>query len=292
MRQIKILLIDDEPEFLETLNNILIQSDEDYELLNATNVDFALEIIKTETPDLIISDWDMPKLSGIDLLQILSKNEKTKQIPVIICSGVMFDQQYINKALVSGAIEFIKKPIDKFELIARVKNMLKLIELNRKFLKSELEKSEIEKKFLEEKIEQANNEISSRMLMLGKYNELLKNTSELLKKLPKCTNSGICKPHIEEIIVNITTSIYNQNWENMVISFEKLYPSFFTRLKEKYPTLTKNEVKICAFLKLDLTTKEICNVTMQTYRAVEMARHRLRSKMGLNKDENIKDFLV
>ncbi len=203
----------------------------------------------------------------------------------------MLEHKNMLEALNSGAIDYIKKPIEKIELLSRVKNMLNLVDINNKYLKSELEKSELEKKHLEDKIKQANKEISARVLLLGKYNELLRNTSQLLKKLPTCTNSNHCKPHIDEIIVNITSSIYNQNWENMVISFEKIYPSFFTNLKDKFPSLTKNEIRICAFLKLELTTKEICNVTMQSYRAVEIARHRMRTKMGLSKEESILDYL-
>ena len=60
---------------------------------------------------------------------------------------------------------------------------------------------------------------------------------------------------------------------------------------EKYPDLTPNEKKICAFLRLNMSTKDICAITYQSVRSIDMARFRLRKKIGLDSDENLVSFL-
>jgi len=290
MNYLKILTIDDDTEILNTINNILTNNYKKAEVLSATNASFALEILKEEKVDLIISDWSMPQMSGIEFINILQQNSETALIPVIICTGLMLKKEHLAEALNKGAIDYLKKPVDEVELIARINSILRYKELNNQYLTELNTKKELEKKILEEKVEKADKEISTRVLMLSKYNELLKNTAEKLRKLPTCTNSNFCKPHIADIVSGITTNILNENWENMIITFEKLYPSFFTDLMLKYPDLTKNETRLCALLKLGLSTKEISAITMQSQRAVEMARYRLRTKMNLNTDDNFVNY--
>jgi len=287
MNTYKILVIDNDPGALNIINQVLIHSNANYEILNARSGSSALEIIKSENPDLIITDWDMPEMNGIELIKILQLNSNTNKIPIIMCSGIMLKMQDLVTALNAGAIDYLKKPIEPIELLARVNSMLRLVDTYKLLIKEREEKIALEKKLLENKIEQYNKEINSRVLLLGKYNELLKNTAALLRKMPNCTNQSLCKPHIEEIISNINVSIFNENWEDFIISFEKLHPSFFTKLLKKHPKLTKNEIKICALLKLDLTTSEIAAITQQSQRAVEMARFRLRAKMKMKKNEDI-----
>lgn len=285
----KILLVDDDSKILNLITNILSQNIESVEVFCSTNVNFALEIIKNEKPDLIISDWVMPQLSGLDLMNILHSNTQTAIIPIIICTGIMLKKENLINALNNGAIEYIKKPVDEVELLARVNSILRYVKIQREYNLEQESKKELETQILEERIALAEKEISTRVLMLSKYNEVLKNTAEQLKKLAYCKNEKENKALIADIITNITNSIFNENWENMIISFEKLYPSFFTDLSEKYPNLTKNETKLCALLKLGLSTKEISSVTMQSQRAIEMARFRLRNKLNLSKNDNFQN---
>ncbi len=286
----KILIIDDDSEILFSINSILTQLNKNYEILNATNVFGALKIISQESPDLIITDWIMPELTGIDLIKILKNNINTARIPIIICTGVMLEQQHIVEALNLGAIDFIKKPIEKTEFIARVSTMMQFVEINNLYLKGQIEKSEIEKKLIEEQLIGVTKEAEARIFLVLKYNELLTNSLDLLKDIPNCECCK-CANQIENVISTISTGIYNHNWENLVVSFDRLYPTFFKRLNETYPFLSKNETRLCAFIKLKISTKEICALTMQEYRAVEMSRHRLRKKMGIARDKQIFDFL-
>lgn len=122
--QNKILVVDDQPDNLIAIVDFLEESGEEYEIYQAINGEMAVKVARHKTPDLIIMDWEMPVLNGIDAIKILKKDETTKDIPVIMASGVMISSANLKTALDSGAVDYIRKPIDKIELTARVKSML------------------------------------------------------------------------------------------------------------------------------------------------------------------------
>lgn len=291
MKPLKILVLDDDTETLKTINKILIGAYENIELLNATEGNFALEIIHTENPDIIISDWQMPKMTGLELIEILRRKPETAIIPVIICTGIMLQKENLIEARTHGAIDYIRKPVEESELIARINSIVHFLEMRDNYHKVLEEKKELEKILLQDELEKLTKEINTRILIQFKNNELLRNTMERLRDMPFCTESSNCKKYITEVVSDITNGIFNENWENMTIAFEKLYPTFFDNLLSKFPQLSKNEKRLCALLKLGLSTKDISAITMQSQRAVEVARHRMRTKMELSKDENISDYL-
>lgn len=140
----KILIIEDDPLHYKILSKTLGEMDYHIELLKAkTGID-ALDILATETPDLILTDWDMPQMSGIDFCKIVQENKKLEQIPVIMCTGINKSSKNLKTAFDSGVVDFIRKPIDKMELLARVNSMLKLSE-SYKTIKRQKEELETEK---------------------------------------------------------------------------------------------------------------------------------------------------
>ena len=73
--------------------------------------------------------------------------------------------------------------------------------------------------------------------------------------------------------------------------FEDVHTIFFKRLKEKYPDLSPNDLKMCAYIKMNIPTKEITTLTNISLRGVEIRRYRLRKKLGLSRDVNLITFL-
>ena len=124
----KILLVDDQPENLQAIVDIFAGQEDSYTIFKAPNGKIALDIIQKILPDIIITDWEMPDMDGIDLLKSLKSNVKTTDIPVIMCTGVMTTSKNLQTALDAGAIDYIRKPIDEIELIARTKANLHLAE--------------------------------------------------------------------------------------------------------------------------------------------------------------------
>jgi class 3 adenylate cyclase/CheY-like chemotaxis protein len=125
MDPIKILIVDDMSVITELIASVLLEQNPNYKLITANNGRTACKLAVTEEPNLIIMDWEMPEMSGLEALTRLKKNESTKEIPVIISSG--FTQaENVQKALEAGAVDYIRKPIENIELTARVQSVLAL----------------------------------------------------------------------------------------------------------------------------------------------------------------------
>lgn len=124
MSHSKLLLVDDEPLNLKLYEKML--KDHDSQIITATNGQDCLDKVREHFPDLILLDWNMPVMDGIQALEILKKDETTKDIPVLMITGVMTSSEDLAFAMSVGAIDFLKKPFDKLELSARVRNILLL----------------------------------------------------------------------------------------------------------------------------------------------------------------------
>jgi diguanylate cyclase (GGDEF)-like protein len=122
----KILTADDNQNIREQLIKLLKEAFPETKILEAKNGLELLAMAEKEEPDLIISDIQMPQMTGYEALRILQAQEKTKNIPVIFLTGTFQEDEDIAKGLELGAVEYVTKPINKTVFIARVKVMLRL----------------------------------------------------------------------------------------------------------------------------------------------------------------------
>ena len=128
MNNYTILVVDDSQDNLKTISSFLKESELSLSILKAPNGKIACTLAEKKLPDLIILDWEMPEMDGIETLKCLKSNESTKDIPVIMCTGKMTSSEHLKTAMEAGAVDYIRKPVDKTELSARVYSMLKLSE--------------------------------------------------------------------------------------------------------------------------------------------------------------------
>lgn len=82
------------------------------------------------------------------------------------------------------------------------------------------------------------------------------------------------------------------DWDQFAIHFDHVHSNFLCEIKEKYPNITANELKLCAYLKMNLSSKEIAQLMSITIRAVEVSRYRLRKKLNISSDVNLFDYLM
>lgn len=123
----KVLIVDDEATNLQVIARAFeAMPDRPYEVLQTLSPVQALEIARTEQPDLIITDWDMPVVDGIELIRRLKADPATRDVLVIMCTGVMTTSRNLEAALDAGAVDYIRKPVDALELLARTRSMLHL----------------------------------------------------------------------------------------------------------------------------------------------------------------------
>jgi two-component system, sensor histidine kinase and response regulator len=142
MKKPLLLIADDQPDNLKIIKDILNQEEEKYTFITVPNGRVLVEIAIKKLPDLIITDWEMPEMNGLEAIRLLKKEETTKDIPVIMYTGIMTSTENLKVALDAGAVDFVRKPIEPTELIARVQSMLQLADSFRKIKEQneELEK--------------------------------------------------------------------------------------------------------------------------------------------------------
>ncbi|GAB4343243.1 MAG: hybrid sensor histidine kinase/response regulator [Flammeovirgaceae bacterium] len=121
-----ILIADDQPDNLKAIVDILESSTQKYNFIKVPNGKLLIDLAIKKQPDLIITDWEMPEMTGLEAVKELKKYPETCQIPIIMCTGIMISAEDLRQSLEAGAVDYVRKPVEAVELIARVQSMLKL----------------------------------------------------------------------------------------------------------------------------------------------------------------------
>jgi putative two-component system response regulator len=121
----KILIVDDVIDNIRLISNILNRHNSTYLIRYATNGDEALQMVGSFLPDLIMLDVVMPGMDGFSVCRILKENAQTRLIPIVMITALDSQQDRL-RGLEAGVDDFISKPFNVYELLARVKNLLKL----------------------------------------------------------------------------------------------------------------------------------------------------------------------
>ena len=151
--------------------------------------------------------------------------------------------------------------------------------------------NELERQNLEQAVEIKNQELTTNVLYLVQKNELI---SGIIKKLYdlKIVLTGEKAEAVGYIISELKIGLNTGNWEEFEMRFQQVNSEFYTRLSDRYPQLTPNERRLCALLRLNMSTKEIMAMTGQNAKSVEMARHRLRKKLDIEQADNLVNFFM
>ena len=137
-----ILVVDDQPQNVELLETYLVP--QGYEIVKASSGEEALGILSGNQIDLVLLDVMMPNMSGLEVLKKLRADKKTQAIPVVMVTALRETEDKI-KALEAGCDDFISKPVDKVELLARVKSILKISYYRRQLEEKEKFKAVVDK---------------------------------------------------------------------------------------------------------------------------------------------------
>ena len=141
-------------------------------------------------------------------------------------------------------------------------------------------------------LEAQEREISSYLLILSQKNELIRYLEKNISKLDSL-NTQYRQKKIAEMLKKISqNNTSDMDWELFKAQFENLYPGFYQTIEEKHPNLTQNELKLCTFLKLNLSSKEIAGLIKISPKSVEVARVRLRKKLNLSHNITLKKYFT
>jgi DNA-binding CsgD family transcriptional regulator len=152
-------------------------------------------------------------------------------------------------------------------------------------------KLELENQMLLEELENKKQSLQENVKYLVGKNELITNVLERLIQI-KHSFTAENQNIINEVIIELQSSIDDGAWDEFEVRFNQIHNEFYIRLSQDHPELTSNDKKLCAFLRLNMTTKEISAITNQTANTLETARTRLRKKLNLhNKETSLYEYL-
>lgn len=151
-------------------------------------------------------------------------------------------------------------------------------------------KRKMEIELLIQKMEVKNKKLTSNAIQMLQTNERIDATKKELNDL-KAVSDSPTKKMLDHIVKDLKTGNQSFNRDEFEKLFMETDEEFYKKLLEKYPTLTKNEIRLCAFAKLNFSTKEISAVIRQSSSSILMARSRLRKKIGLTENKSLTNFL-
>lgn len=290
----KILIIDDEPDSIEVFE--LLLTNLNYEVVSESNPLNAIKMIQTTQPDLVILDWLMPQMEGIEVLRNIKSRLEIKEIPVIISSGIRTQSSNLQTALSVGAIDFLKKPIDEIELEARVASAIKLYDYLRNTQKMQQEihakEMQIEQNkalFYQNELNKKNREMLVSAVTIFQNKKLVSILkSEIFDEISELSEEH--KSLVAKVLdryENISSSI---NWDMFEKRFTELNSEFYNKLNVEFPDLSTGEQRLCAFFKLGLSTKEIAIINYSSYEAIRKAIYRIRKKLNQNEKIDLNLF--
>lgn len=213
--------------------------------------------------------------------------QTTLAVILYILSGIM---------ILILVVKFVKRKIDReneksLEATQKEKKLLEL-ELTQLRLKAEKEKISKDKLELEENVIHKSKELANYTMLLVKKKEVFSEILEDVKEVRKLVRNEGSRRKLQKIFSKLNKHAIGEEYINVFeTNFEKVHHYFFQNLRQQFPNLSQRELRLCAFIKMNLSNKEISPLLNISVRGVETARYRVRKKMNLEHEENLTAFL-
>ncbi len=153
-------------------------------------------------------------------------------------------------------------------------------------------RSELEQKKLHREIEAKSQELTAYTVNFIRKNEILDELKEEIEQISTTPDDDLLKK-VRRLakIINSHAQV-DKDWEDFKLHFESVHKDFFYKLKAENESLTSNDLKLCALIRLNLTMKEMGQMLGISAESVKTARYRLRKKLNLNHEESLNDYLI
>jgi DNA-binding CsgD family transcriptional regulator len=166
-------------------------------------------------------------------------------------------------------------------------------EIEKISLESKEEITRLQNEKLEADLNHMNNELATATMHLLNKNEFIAGIkaqlTQIIRKNDKLESEGELMKITRDIEKNISA---DSDWEHFEFHFDRVHGDFTRRFKGQFPALTPQEIKLSAYLRMNLSTKEIAQLLNITVRGVEIGRYRLRKKLQLDRNQNLQDFIL
>ena len=177
----------------------------------------------------------------------------------------------------------------KFENEQKRQSYIHDLEIN----KAESEMVTLRNEKLEAEINYKNSELASSAMHLVKKGELLTKIRSELTQVMKKMDNPLAITELKKMLRSFSDDDNLDNeWENFTKHFDKVHSDFIVALKEKHPNISSNEIKLCTYLRMNMSSKEIAQLMNISLRGVEISRYRLRKKLQISTDTNLFGYLI
>ncbi|MEH0153557.1 tetratricopeptide repeat protein [Limibacter armeniacum] len=246
--------------------------------------------------DSIYNEEKMLKISELE--KKYETRLKDKEIELLQKDNALKEKQlYFMVIAVIAVVLLLLVLFFRFRVLMQQKKLNLL-----KIEKHEIEKLRLEESYYAEQkirelqkakyrndLDEKNRELASASLYLLNKNQVLQQVKETIQDVIREERPSYeLKPVIKQISGNLTM---DEDWEQFKIQFEQVNPDFFTKLNEHYDQLTDNDIRFLAYMRINLSTKEIAQMLNISTKSANMTRYRIRKKVGLNKEEDLMDFV-
>lgn len=194
--------------------------------------------------------------------------------------------------VISGSF-FLYYKWNKFRYIQKLqlheeelRHQKKILEIELK-AENELNVQEYEKHILELEIQTKSSEVAGKSLSIAKQSEMIEDIQKILETE---TDFDKLKSEIRKAIK--INAVNKHEWETFETNLNQINNEFIINLSKKYPNLTSKDIKLCVYLKMNLSSKEIAPMMNISFRGVELHRYRLRKKLGLTQEESLSKFML
>ena len=193
-------------------------------------------------------------------------------------------------------IKWVKRKIafESFKTREEEQKSKKLLELELGQMKLQAEKDKIfkDKLLLQEDVIYKSKELANYTMLLVKKKDIFSEIRQDIIELRKLVKNDNSKNKLQKMYSKLNQHIIGEEYLHIFESnFEQVHHDFFKNLKERFQDLTQRELRLCAFIKMNLTNKEISPLLNISVRGVETARYRVRKKMSLEHESNLVEFL-
>ncbi|WP_244199272.1 helix-turn-helix and ligand-binding sensor domain-containing protein [Flavobacterium psychrolimnae] len=250
----------------------------------------------------------IPVKEGLIILNNL--NSGSNEITVYLHDGLNYDKVSSFQFLVSkpwyfspwmillyfiviGVILYLYYKWNKMRYIQKLelrdeelKHQKKILEMELK-AENELNIQEYQKHILELELQTKSSEVAGKSLSIAKQSEMIENIQSILDS---DMDFNKLKSEIKKAIK--INAVNKHEWETFETNLNQIHNEFIINLSKKFPNLTSKDIKLCIYLKMNLSSKEIAPMMNISFRGVELHRYRLRKKLNLVQDENLSKFLL
>ena len=275
MKDKTILIIDDEQSARIALERCL--SDEGYDIVVAGSASTALGLLNEIEVDLIVSDWNLEDMSGMELFQKLSRShwqQTHSAIPFIIITGVYTHSEDLEHAFRLGVDDYVQKPITTHK-----------IELNNRVRKALIEHEKV-KNIAQQKLNEENHRIAKVTAYENMIHSFKANIEEMIARTP------LHKNKLYDLLNDYEREIDKLNNKGLIKEeVNRVFPGIFHFLEGNFPLLSQDDLLICACILLKESNPTIAHRFGMSDESFRKRKMRLKDKIGIPKGTDFYTYL-